>query len=91
MAALVAMAKSMWLTCPNYRQPMLCADLTRYINVIEEGYESNNLQDMKNSFLKSIIALLEHPDTHGASYGDGARRLALSAGFPTKPPKAFSP
>ena len=47
--ALVAVAKSLWLTCPSYHQPMLCADLTCCVEIVEERYENNNLRTSKQN------------------------------------------
>ena len=45
------MAKSLWLTCLAYCQPMLRADLTLYVEVVEEKYENNSLQTLKTKSL----------------------------------------
>ena len=37
-AALVGVAKSLSLTCPAYRQPLLRADLAPYVEIVEERY-----------------------------------------------------
>ena len=76
-AALVGVAKSLWLTCPAYRQPMLRADLARYVEIIEERYENNNLQDLKTKSLEEIVRLIEQPGSQTLPYGDVARRLAM--------------
>ena len=83
-AALVGVAKSLWLTCPSYRQPMLRADLSRYVDVIEEKFENNNLQDLKTKSLEAVVKLLERHDSHGIPYGDVARKLAMHAAVSDK-------
>ena len=50
--ALVGVAQSLWLTCPAYRHPMLRTNLARYVEVVEEKYENNNLQDLKTKSLE---------------------------------------
>ena len=74
-AALVHVAKSLWLTCPAYRQPMLRADVARYVEIVEERYENNNLQDLKP--LEEIVRLIEQLGSQTLPYGDVARRLAM--------------
>ena len=76
-AALVGVAKSLWLTCPAYRQPMLRADLARYVEIVEERYENNNLQDLKTKSLEEIVWLIEQPGSQALPYGDVARKLAM--------------
>ena len=76
-AALVGVAKSLWLTCPAYRQPMLRADLARYVEIVEERYENNNLQDLKTKSLEEIVRLIEQPGSQALPYGDVARKLAM--------------
>ena len=76
-AALVGVAKSLWLTCPAYRQPMLRADLARYVEIVEEHYENNNLQDLKTKSLEEIVRLIEQPGSQTLPYGDVARKLAM--------------
>ena len=76
-AALVGVAKSLWLTCPAYRQPMLRADLARYVEIVEERYENNNLQDLKTKTLEEIVRLIEQPGSQALPFGDVARRLAM--------------
>ena len=76
-AALVGVAKSLWLTCPAYRQPMLRADLARYVGIVEERYENNNLQDLKTKSLEEIVRLIEQPGSQTLPYGDVARNLAM--------------
>ena len=73
---LVGVAKSLWLTCPAYCQPMLRADLARYVQIVEERYENNNLQDLKTTSLEEIVRLIEQPGSQALPYGDVARRLA---------------
>ena len=76
-AALVGVAKSLWLTCPAYRQPMLRADLARYVEIVEERYENDNLQDLKTKSLEEIVRLIEQPGSRALPFGDVARRLAM--------------
>ena len=77
MAALVGVAKSLWLTCPAYRQPMLRADLACYVEIVEERYENNNLQDLKTKSLEEIVRLIEQLGSEALLYGDVARRLDM--------------
>ena len=76
-AALVGVAKSLWLTCPSYRQPMLRADLARYVEIVEEHYENNNLQDLKTKSMEEIVQLIEQPGSRTLLFGDVARQLAM--------------
>ena len=76
-APLVGVAESLWLTCPAYRQPMLREDLARYVEIVEERYENNNLQDLKTKSLEEIVRLIERPGSQALPYGDVARRLAM--------------
>ena len=76
-AALMGVAKSLWLTCPSYRQPMLRADLARYVEIVAERYENNNLQDLKTKSLEEIAQLIEQPGSQALPLGDVARRLAM--------------
>ena len=73
----MGVAKSLCLTCPAYRQPMLRADLARYIDMVEERYENNNLQDLKTKSLEGIVRLIEQPGSQALPYGDVAGRLAM--------------
>ena len=73
----MGVAKSLWLTCPAYRQPMLRADLARYVEIVEERYEYNNLQDLKTKSLEEIVRLIGQPGSQALPYGDVARRLAM--------------
>ena len=67
-AALVGVAKSLWLTCPAYRQPMLRAELARYVEIV---------QDLKTKSLEEIVRLIEQPSSQALPYGYVARRLAM--------------
>ena len=76
-ATLVGAAKLLWLTRHSYRQPMLRADLTRFVEITEEKFENNNLQDLKTKSPESIVKVMERLGTQDIPYGDVACKLAM--------------
>ena len=67
---------------------MMRADLARYVEILEEQYDNNNLQDLKIKSLEEIVRLIEQPGSQALPHGDVARRLAMHDGAPDRASRA---